>query len=189
MKEKKFTGKALESALKENSFEQVSAGTQLYGMVKQSEKEGYISFTQSGCDTWVDLPSTMIEQAEFIENRTCKDHSHPIMKITLKQSGSPEYNVLLALLGQSTVSRNNVQNVINPPDGDYASRNLMQGNYLNTGNPVFPPTNFLSARRAGGLGLLDCKINCGPCTACIPWTDICWRDYCCGLSDCRLTIP
>jgi hypothetical protein len=41
--EKRLTGPQLEKALKSEVFEQT--GTELIGMVKSSEKEGYIAFS------------------------------------------------------------------------------------------------------------------------------------------------
>ena len=100
MQEKTFTGASLEKALKNDAL--TRSGIELVGMVKSSEKAGHISFTRSGCDTWVDLPSDMIEQAEHLGQNTCKDHSHPMFMITLKEAKSPEAQILSALLAQPT---------------------------------------------------------------------------------------
>lgn len=106
MQLKSFTGASLEQALKDDTLSQ--SGVTLVGMVKLSKKEGYICFTQSGCDSWVDIPVSMIEEAELISRRVCQDHSHPIMKIILKELKSSEGQILLALLAQVTQSDSNV---------------------------------------------------------------------------------
>lgn len=99
MKRESFSGESLEKALQEGKLSQRQAT--LNGMVKQSTKAGYISFTQSGCDTWIDLPTEMIEEAELLGQRSCRDHTHPMMRITLKEPGDPEGRILLALLAQA----------------------------------------------------------------------------------------
>lgn len=99
MQEKTFTGADLEKALMTGAL--TKSGTELVGMVKSSEKAGYVSFTRSGCDSWVDLPASMIEQAEKLGQSVCKDHSHPVVKIILKEATNPEAQILSALLAQS----------------------------------------------------------------------------------------
>jgi len=98
MQEKTFTGADLEKALTNDAL--TKSGIELVGMVKSSEKAGYVNFTRSGCDTWVDLPTSMIEQAENLGQSGCKDHSHPVVKITLKEAKNPEAQILSALLAQ-----------------------------------------------------------------------------------------
>jgi len=98
MQEESFTGEALEKALVNDELSQ--PGLELLGMVKASDQKGHVSFTASGCDDWVDIPTTMIEQAERVGSSKCKDHSHPVFKLTLKESRSAEAQILSALLGQ-----------------------------------------------------------------------------------------
>jgi hypothetical protein len=99
MSETEFTGASLEQALKEQSLS--SSGTTLTGMVKASEKSGHIGFTQTGCETWIDLPTGMIERAERLGERPCKEHTHPLMRLTLKNAKDPHQQILLALLAQT----------------------------------------------------------------------------------------
>jgi len=98
MQAKTFTGASLEKALKDNSL--TRSGIVLTGMVKASQKDGYISFTRSGCDSWVDLPSDMVEQAEHLGQNACKDHSHTVVKLTLKEPKDAEAKIVTALLAQ-----------------------------------------------------------------------------------------
>ena len=98
-----LSGKELEKALlsgkleKENNFE-------IIGMVKSSNEKGHISVTLSGCDNWLDLPTDMIKEAEKIGIRTCSDHSHVIMRITLNEPKNKESKMLLSLLSQNRSS-------------------------------------------------------------------------------------
>jgi hypothetical protein len=96
MKDKIFSGKALEDALKGNAFEQ--SEIELTGMVKSSEKSGHISFARGDCETWVDMPTSMIDQAERLGQKKCKDHSHPHFRITLKKPANPETSLFAQLL-------------------------------------------------------------------------------------------
>ena len=88
MKEKTFTGADLEKALTSGAL--TKSGVEVVGMVKSSPKAGHVSFTRTGCDTWVELSTSMIDQAEQLGMTACKDHSHPVFKITLKEATTPE---------------------------------------------------------------------------------------------------
>jgi len=81
-----FTGETLVQALKEGSLAQPKA--LLTGMVKQSDKEGYIAFTRSGCDEWVEIPVNMIQKADLLGHRRCEDHNHPLMQINIQEPTS-----------------------------------------------------------------------------------------------------
>jgi hypothetical protein len=67
-------------------------------MVKESDDQSSIAFTPSGCETWVDIPVSMIERAEHAGHRRCDDHSHPVFRITLKEAKSDQAKVFSALL-------------------------------------------------------------------------------------------
>jgi hypothetical protein len=101
MKDKIFSGEGLEEALKSEVFGQ--SEIELIGMVKSSEKPGHIAFARGGCETWVDIPTKMIEQAEQLGRRPCKGHWHPQFRITLKKSDSPEARILGELLAESPI--------------------------------------------------------------------------------------
>src|SRR5437868_6850221 len=99
MDSKSFSGSSLEQALHEGTLTQQQA--LLIGWVKPSGESGYIGFSQSGCDTWVNLPTEMIDHAEYLGQSACRDHAHPVMKIALKEPTDPEGRILFALLAQS----------------------------------------------------------------------------------------
>ena len=111
MEEVNYTGASLEKALASNELSQPSF--YLTGMVKFSQKPGYIAFTSAGCDSWVNIPVSIIEKAQKIGSQGCGDHSHPLMKLTIKQPASEEGNLFYALLNQK------------------------QSNYTNEGNDFF----------------------------------------------------
>jgi len=91
-----FTGQALVDALRAGEFEH--PGIALTGMVKPSEQQEHVAFARGGCDTWVDLPTSMIEQAEHLGSRPCDDHSHPVFRITLRESEDPQAKLFGQLL-------------------------------------------------------------------------------------------
>ena len=100
MDDQTFSGENLEEALRQGSLA-ASHATTLTGMVKTSDRVGYIGFTMAGCDTWVDLPSALIQSATSLGTSICKDHSHAVMRIALKESHDPESEALMALLSQA----------------------------------------------------------------------------------------
>jgi hypothetical protein len=98
MSEDSFTGKELEEALGKDEF--AHHGLEIFGMVKSSDEEGHISFTMSGCEDWADIPTDLIKHAQKIGSSRCKDHSHPVFILTLKEQQTPEGRALSALLEQ-----------------------------------------------------------------------------------------
>src|ERR1022692_3792901 len=96
MAEKIYTGSSLEQALKSGSLEKTSI--EIGGMVRASEKANHIGFARGDCETWIDLPTDLIDQAEHLGQRSCKDHVHPVFKITLKEPKDPTAQILGSLL-------------------------------------------------------------------------------------------
>jgi hypothetical protein len=98
-----YDGVRLEQALASGELEKHDLV--LTGMVKSSETPHQIGFSLVGCETWVNLPTSMIEKAERRGERRCKDHSHPVFALTLKESDHGEVRTLAALLMQSAQVR------------------------------------------------------------------------------------
>ncbi len=72
-------------------------------MVKASDEDGTIGFSPTDCESWVDVPTDVIETAEHVGHRPCRDHSHPVFRLTLKQSDDPEARILSTLLASSAL--------------------------------------------------------------------------------------
>ena len=168
-------------------------------MVKASEKEGHIQFTRSGCEGWVDLPITMIEKAEHLGIQPCKDHAHPVMQLTLKESKDPLAQILMALLSQSgrTASpplpphAGPMGSSMGPPtstmDWEYPGPRM--------GDPHPNPYSGVSTRMAGDISLpgMGGGLNAWGCwkttcckhwsTCCLagPYSTRCWA--CCAVSE------
>jgi len=92
-----FDGAGLEQALAEHRFDQPATG-HLVGMVRPSQRKGHVSFAPSGCESWVEVPSAMIDEAEHLGERTCRDHSHPVFRLSLREPADPQAKVLMELL-------------------------------------------------------------------------------------------
>src|SRR6185437_5293197 len=96
MSQPTYTGSSLEEAVRSGSLER--PGLDVIGMVKASEESGYIQFARGGCETWVDLPTNLIDQAEHLGQRSCRDHIHPVFKITFKEPKDPTARIFASLL-------------------------------------------------------------------------------------------
>ena len=72
----------------------------LMGMVKKSEREGKtIDFAPGGdCSNWVTIPLELIDDVEIMKTISCKDHTHPLVKLNMKTPKTPEGKIFLALL-------------------------------------------------------------------------------------------
>lgn len=91
-----LSGPALEDALARGSIDRPKP--QLIGMVKASKGGGFISFAQSGCESWVDLPSSLVAEAHQIGHQFCEDHSHPLFRLVLSEPENPAAKALIGLL-------------------------------------------------------------------------------------------
>lgn len=98
MESQMFSGASLEEALKGDLLDQ--SEVLLIGMVKQSQTPGYISFTGGGCEHWIEIPTDLIERAERMGSRPCKDHAHPVFRLTLKNPKDPQAQLYASLLAQ-----------------------------------------------------------------------------------------
>jgi hypothetical protein len=169
MADKTYTGATLEAALRSGGLK--ASAIDMVGMVKSSEKEGFIDFTRTDCESWVDLPVSAIEQAEHLGQKTCKDHSHPVFKLTLKEPKDPEARIFAALLASSSGAHHAPPQ---PPQGWPGPMPLPgQGSGQPTG-PVYPqPQAFQRIR--GGVG------GVGGSGGLNAWG--CWQSECC---DCTM---
>ena len=72
----------------------------LMGMVKKSEREGKtIDFAPGGdCSNWVTIPLELIDDVEIMKTISCKDHTHPLVKLNMKKPSTTEGKIFLALL-------------------------------------------------------------------------------------------
>ena len=102
MPDQPLTGKSLEQGLRSGDFD--SPGLEVVGMVKAAEEKGKISFSRTDCESWVDVPTDLIKSAVQVGHRRCRDHSHPVFRLTFNESDDPTAQVLAALLASSAPS-------------------------------------------------------------------------------------
>ncbi len=93
-----YTGEELAEALSDGSFEHAPRSTVLVGLIKKSDNKGSVAFTISGCDTWVNIPSNMIESAEHLGFSRCGDHSYAKVKLKLFEPKNVDAKVIWSLL-------------------------------------------------------------------------------------------
>lgn len=209
MKEQTFSGASLEEALREGTLTRSQAA--ITGMVKPAEKKGHIGFARGGCDSWVDLPADVIEEAEQIGQRACREHSHPIMRITLKEPEDATGKILLALLLQSEespqieglnasarlparIQESQSAELFGAPE--FRGRSLEELTFRSDGGASErggPQTSFVTRHRAtspgGTSNLIKVKWKCRPCRRCFRWnSDWCFDDICCEITDIEIDI-
>ena len=95
---KVFTGAEFSKAL---AAGELRSPVVLDGMAKPAENDANaILFSPAGCESWVRVPIDLIESAEHLGESTCKDHTHPHVRIHLKEAvgKSPEGMILSAML-------------------------------------------------------------------------------------------
>lgn len=141
MKGKTFSGEDLEKALLDDQIPQ--PGLELVGMVKPSEQKHHVRFTTGGCEQWVELPISLIEEAENVGHSRCKDHSHPLFRIRFKELKTLEARLFSSLLvqllqgKQSPSSSAGVQGFPSP----VLSPGPRRGPFGNHGGISLPPRN------------------------------------------------
>jgi hypothetical protein len=155
MPDRDWTGASLEKALRSGELDRPAL--ELVGMVKSAESAGKISFTPTDCESWVDIPTDLIEKAEQVGQRSCRDHIHPVFRLTLKKPEDPEAQILAALLMSSgTVAP---QVVVSPQMG-------------NSGASILPAAISNSSPATGGVTVAPGATTFSPrlalgCTECI----------------------
>jgi hypothetical protein len=92
-----FTPDEFLAALAEDNFKQPVV---LTGMVKKADDPDSVMFASGTlCQNWVKIPlKTMVERVERLGKVPCRDHTHELVRLYLKQPEGPEAGVLAALL-------------------------------------------------------------------------------------------
>ncbi|MEU8546207.1 hypothetical protein AB0C81_04205 [Streptomyces roseoverticillatus] len=91
-----FTGEEFLQAL---STDSVTVPLTLTGMAKTADAAGAIRFALgTACKDWVTIPVSLIDHVEPLQHVPCDDHAHPLVRLVLKDTGTPEFTVLTSLL-------------------------------------------------------------------------------------------
>jgi hypothetical protein len=157
-------GKALEAALRSDDF--ASSGIELVGMLKAADEKGKISFSHTDCEGWIDIPSELIEGATQVGSSPCRDHTHPVFKITLRASDDPAAQVLSSLLAAQSA----------PPMHGHPERLMSEPSMRR--RPAGPPNHshdqmYAAMRLGGGVG-----VGIGPGGGLNAWG--CFQSWCCS---------
>lgn len=69
-------------------------------MVKPDDGKsgGLLVAVQPGCERWIPLPAAVIDRVEYLETARCKDHTHPLVRLTLRMP--PEDNPIAVLFAE-----------------------------------------------------------------------------------------
>ncbi|WP_171161899.1 hypothetical protein [Streptomyces sp. I05A-00742] len=91
-----FTGEEFRQALNANT---VTVPLALTGMVKTADAADVLQFALgTACKDWTTIPVRLIDEVEPLRHVPCDDHAHPLVRLTLKDTGTPEFTVLTSLL-------------------------------------------------------------------------------------------
>ncbi|MEV4506814.1 hypothetical protein [Streptomyces klenkii] len=91
-----FTGEEFRQAL---SADTVTVPLTLTGMAKAADAADAIDFALgTACKDWTTIPVSLIDHVEPLQHVSCDDHAHPLVRLTLKNTGTPEFTVLTSLL-------------------------------------------------------------------------------------------
>jgi hypothetical protein len=81
------SGEALEQALAADNLAADNLGTAapiVDVLLKVAAEPGYVSVSIDGCETWHDIPTSLISEARLIGRQKCGDHAHPVAMLVLK---------------------------------------------------------------------------------------------------------
>jgi hypothetical protein len=160
MPDSNWTGASLEEALRSGKLDQPAL--ELVGMVKAAEETGKISFTRTDCESWVDIPTDLIEKAEQVGQRPCRDHIHPVFRLKLKQPEDPEAQILAALLTSSGPSAPQV--MASPQMGNWSTGGFSEAAFR--GGPATSGGTIAPGVLADGIPR---AIGCGQCRPQSAW--------------------
>ena len=156
-----LTASELFESLETDTFG-ASLGASLVGMVKKSAKaKRSIEFSLGmQCAVWVTIPVDLIDQVRVLRIVTCKDHTHPLVELSLKAPANPEAKLFASLLQGLQLNLEEVQATV------YARQ--AQGAVDEWGDPVCGPGTKkkcypASCPNPSGRGTIWCtKCQCEP---------------------------
>lgn len=68
------------------------------GVLKAAEDEQHLMFANGAyCNNWTSIPVDAIESIELISVIPCKDHSHPLVRLTMKEPASEEAKMFASM--------------------------------------------------------------------------------------------
>jgi hypothetical protein len=112
-----FTPADFAAKLREGHF--ASAPLSATGLVKLPDNEGVkgkgkekatqtLQFAHgSDCDSWINVPLTLIDRIDFLRVVRCKDHSHPLVTLIFSVPQTPEAQTFAAIANLTSTSWSN----------------------------------------------------------------------------------
>ena len=79
-----YSGEEFIKALSEDKF---STPVELEGIAKPAGADGkaFMFSTGTDCGTWIQIPLDIVQNIELIRVISCKDHTHPLVRLQLKE--------------------------------------------------------------------------------------------------------
>ena len=129
----RLTGDQLMQALEDSSLSTAPDTATIVGIVKVSSVEGCVSFSSGNPEGWVDLPSSLVREAEKVGECPCSGEKHPIMRLILSDPATEAETALQSLITQLQHSQMTLGATTPTP-------------------PTEPPTGSVTAMIGGGGG-------------------------------------
>lgn len=125
----------------------------LDGLIKPGNGPNTIQFGFVPCETWIDVPVTLIDTISYITEVPCKDHKHPYVALAFAKSHSPEITALIALMeALETARRPKTPRITTqPPDGGAGDGGVTYADCVKNCNNSFGP----------GKDRIACVYKCG----------------------------
>jgi hypothetical protein len=96
MATKNYSASEFVEKLKSEDFG--SASLVYTGMLKNAEDDQHLVFANNmDCSNWTEIPIDIIENIEFMQLVPCKDHKHPLVRMTIKEPTSEEAKMFASL--------------------------------------------------------------------------------------------
>jgi hypothetical protein len=157
--------------LQHDAFDAATSVT-LFGMAKKSDgDEKAIQFAPGqDCGDWITIPLKAITSVEILRTVACRDHSHPLVKLSMKEPDSPDgrlFSSILAGMQPGSGQMSPTVGAARPGFGGVLPRSSLGRGYI-------PPYPSWPER--------GCRIHCEPTSCPNPsghgfiWCTVCYTE-------------
>lgn len=125
---------------------EVGGMARLVAMVRPGTTEGMVEMSATGCEGWVEVPSSVVAEARELGTETCPDGAHRVFEIDLSPGGDDTAQGLARLVGAMAS--------VGPPVGDQpaaSNSNIANAGSLPGGGLPGPLVGQLMALGAGDV--------------------------------------
>ncbi len=93
----------------------------------EGRHDAFLFAPGTSCEGWTEIPGEFVEDVEVLGERSCRDHSHPLIRIHFREPSEKEAyaTVLIALLRASDADSNLshvLMSPVNPFIGEWLAR-------------------------------------------------------------------